>query len=100
MLALRVHEGGELSHEPVPDPEADVGEVVVELRAAGLNRRDLLVSRGTYPYPLPFVPGNEGAGEVVAIGSGVTDFKVGDRGAYAGAVGGYTVSNGVEPQAF
>jgi NADPH:quinone reductase-like Zn-dependent oxidoreductase len=62
MQATRVHEGGELRHETVPDPVAGPGEVIVELRAAALNRRDLLVSRGTYPYPLPLVPGSDGAG--------------------------------------
>jgi D-arabinose 1-dehydrogenase-like Zn-dependent alcohol dehydrogenase len=62
MQATRVHEGGVLRHETVPDPVAGPGEVVVELRAAALNRRDLLVSHGTYPYPLPLVPGSDGAG--------------------------------------
>jgi zinc-binding alcohol dehydrogenase/oxidoreductase len=52
MQAMRVHEGGE------PKP----GEVVVELKAVGLNRRDILVANGTYPFPLPLVPGSDGAG--------------------------------------
>ena len=62
MQAIRVHEGGELRHETVPDPEPRPGEVLVELRAAALNRRDLLVRDGVYPYPLPLVPGSDGAG--------------------------------------
>jgi zinc-binding alcohol dehydrogenase/oxidoreductase len=62
MQALRVHEGGELRHETVPDPVPGLGEVVVELRTAALNRRDLLVCGGTYPYPLPLTPGSDGAG--------------------------------------
>jgi NADPH:quinone reductase-like Zn-dependent oxidoreductase len=62
MQAVRVHEGGELRYETVPDPEPAAGEVVVELRAAGINRRDLLVRTGTYPFPLPLVPGSDGAG--------------------------------------
>ena len=62
MQAVRVHEGGELRHETVPDPVAGPGEVVVELRTAALNRRDLLVCGGTYPYPLPLTPGSDGAG--------------------------------------
>jgi zinc-binding alcohol dehydrogenase/oxidoreductase len=62
MQAVRVHEGGELRHDSVADPQPGPGEVVVELRAAGLNRRDLLVCRATYPYPLPLVPGSDGAG--------------------------------------
>ena len=62
MQAVTVHEGGELRHETVLDPEPGPGEVLVELRAAALNRRDLLVRDGVYPYPLPLVPGSDGAG--------------------------------------
>ncbi|WP_411278175.1 zinc-binding dehydrogenase [Gaiella sp.] len=62
MLAIQVHEGGELRHEAVQDPVAAPGEVVVELRAAALNRRDLLVAGGTYPFSLPLIPGSDGAG--------------------------------------
>jgi len=62
MQAIRVHEGGELRSEAVPDPEPGPGQVVVELKAAALNRRDLLVRDGVYPYPLPLVPGSDGAG--------------------------------------
>lgn len=62
MQAVRVHEGGRLVHETVPDPEPGPGEVLVELRTAALNRRDLLVRTGTYPFPLPLVPGSDGAG--------------------------------------
>jgi NADPH:quinone reductase-like Zn-dependent oxidoreductase len=60
--AVRVHEGGTLVHETVPDPVPGEGEVLVELRFAGVNRRDVLVSGGTYPFPLPLVPGSDGAG--------------------------------------
>lgn len=59
---MRAYEGGRLVLEDVPDPEPRPGEVVVELRAAALNRRDLLVRRGVYPFPLPLVPGSDGAG--------------------------------------
>jgi len=62
MQAVRVHESGILVHEIVPDPVVGAGEVLVELRCAALNRRDLLVCRGTYPFPLPLVPGSDGAG--------------------------------------
>ncbi|MBA2641483.1 MAG: zinc-binding dehydrogenase [Actinobacteria bacterium] len=62
MQAIRVHEGEELRYETVPDPEPGTGEALVELKAAGLNRRDLLVRTGTYPFPLPLVPGSDGAG--------------------------------------
>jgi zinc-binding alcohol dehydrogenase/oxidoreductase len=62
MLAAQVHEGGEIRVEVAPDPVAGPGEVVVELRTAALNRRDLLVRDGVYPFPLPIVPGSDGAG--------------------------------------
>jgi len=62
MHAVQVHEGGELRHETIPDPVAGPGAVIVELRAAALNRRDLLVRGGTYPFPLPLIPGSDGAG--------------------------------------
>ena len=62
MQAIRVHEGSELRYEAVPEPEPRSGEALVELRAAGVNRRDLLVRTGVYPFPLPLVPGSDGAG--------------------------------------
>jgi NADPH:quinone reductase-like Zn-dependent oxidoreductase len=62
MQAIRVHEGGELRYESVSDPTPGPGEVLVELRAAALNRRDLQVCNGTYPFPLPLTPGSDGAG--------------------------------------
>lgn len=62
MQAVRVHEGGELRFEQAPDPVAGPREVVVELRCAALNRRDLLVRKGVYPFALPLVPGSDGAG--------------------------------------
>jgi zinc-binding alcohol dehydrogenase/oxidoreductase len=60
--AVRVHEGGELRYEEVPDPVPGPGEALVELRCAALNRRDTLVRRGVYPFPLPVIPGSDGAG--------------------------------------
>jgi zinc-binding alcohol dehydrogenase/oxidoreductase len=62
MQAVRVHEGGRLVYEQVPDPAPKPGEVVVKLEAAALNRRDLLVRSGIYPFPLPLIPGSDGAG--------------------------------------
>jgi NADPH:quinone reductase-like Zn-dependent oxidoreductase len=60
--AVRVHEGGTLVYETVPDPVPGPGEVLVELRYAGLNRRDSLVAKGVYPFELPLIPGSDGAG--------------------------------------
>ena len=65
MEAFRIHEGGEGRFEEAPDPVAGPGEVVVELRAAALNRRDLLVRNPpspVYDFPKPFVAGHDGAG--------------------------------------
>ena len=62
MQAARVHEGAALVYETVADPVAAPGEVVVELRASAVNRRDLLVRQAVYPFPLPITPGSDGAG--------------------------------------
>ena len=65
-----------------PEPEPGAGEVLVRVRAAGLNAADLLQVRGAYPAPPgspPDVPGLELAGEVAALGPGATRFGVGDR---------------------
>jgi putative PIG3 family NAD(P)H quinone oxidoreductase len=66
----------------LPDPIPARGEVLVRVRAAALNRADLLQRRGLYPPPpgyRPDVPGLELAGEVVRAGEGVTAWKPGDR---------------------
>lgn len=64
-----------------PDPAPGPGEVVVRVRAVSLNFRDLLTVTGLYGgnHPLPLVPFSDGAGDVVAVGDGVTRFKIGDR---------------------
>jgi NADPH:quinone reductase-like Zn-dependent oxidoreductase len=65
MQAVVVREGGVLSHETRPDPVPGPGEVLVELRAAALNRRDLLVRSPpgpAYEFELPVIPGSDGAG--------------------------------------
>lgn len=64
-----------------PDPTAGPGQVLVRMKAWSLNYRDLLVVKGQYNprLKLPFVPLSDGAGEVVAVGAGVTRFKAGDR---------------------
>ena len=62
MEAVLVREGAVLSYETVADPEPKPGEAVVALKAAAVNRRDLLVRQGVYPFPLPLIPGSDGAG--------------------------------------
>src|ERR1700674_4968216 len=68
-----------LTERSVPSPA--VSEVLVRVRASSLNFRDLMIINGQYPIPVPpgRVPLSDGAGEVVAVGAGVTRFKVGDR---------------------
>jgi NADPH2:quinone reductase len=67
--------------EEVPDPVPGPGEVVVEMKAAGVNFPDALVIQGKYQFkpPLPFAPGAELAGVVCAVGEGVRNAKPGDR---------------------
>src|SRR5687768_2090848 len=72
----------EIREVPRP-PEPAANDVLVRVRAAGLNRADLLQRRGHYPPPAgysPNIPGLEFAGEIAAVGEGVpTEFKAGDR---------------------
>lgn len=70
-----------LGFEDRPPPAPGPGQVLVRVRAASLNYRDLLIAKGQYnpKLRLPRVPGSDGAGEVAAVGPGVTDWKPGDR---------------------
>src|SRR4051794_2982380 len=72
----------ELSIEDHPDPEPGAGEVLVRVRAAGVNGADMMQRRGMYPAPPGApqdIPGLELAGEVVACGPGAQRFEAGDR---------------------
>jgi NADPH:quinone reductase-like Zn-dependent oxidoreductase len=64
-----------------PEPKPGAGQVLVKMKAWSLNYRDLLVVKGLYnpKLKLPFVPLSDGAGEVIGVGDGVTQVKVGDR---------------------
>ncbi len=73
----------------LPDLEPGAAEAVVKLKSIGVNFIDIYQRSGGYEMPLPFTPGNEGAGEVIAIGPDVTEVKVGDRVVYTGATGSY-----------
>jgi NADPH:quinone reductase-like Zn-dependent oxidoreductase len=84
MKAFRLHQlnGPDgLRLDEVPDPVAGPGEVLIRLRAASLNYRDLLVTKGLYnpKLRLPFTPISDGAGEVIAVGAGTSHFKGGER---------------------
>ncbi|MFT3715233.1 MAG: quinone oxidoreductase [Gordonia sp. (in: high G+C Gram-positive bacteria)] len=73
----------------LPDPVPGPGDLLVAVRAAGVNFIDTYFRAGMYPRPLPYVPGLEGAGEVVAVGDAVTTHAVGDRVAWCDVPGGY-----------
>ena len=72
---------GSLVIEEHDDPVPGKGQVLVDIEAAGINFPDVLVIAGKYQVkiPTPFVPGNEAAGVVSAVGTGVTQFAVGDK---------------------
>jgi NADPH:quinone reductase len=93
VAAVRVHKVGGpevLTYEEIDVPAPGQGQLHVKQYACGVNFIDVYFRMGMYPAPsLPFVSGNEGAGEVTAVGDGVTDIKVGDRVAYVTALGGY-----------
>lgn len=92
MKAIRVHRYGgpeEMTLEEVPLPKPEEGHALVRLKAVGVNFIDIYQRMGLYPMPLPFTPGNEGAGTVEATGPGVSEVAPGDHVAYAGALGSY-----------
>ena len=101
--AIRIHAHGGpevLSYEDVPTPTPKAGEVLVRQRAVGVNFIDVYFRTGLYAAPsMPFTPGNEAAGEVVAVGEGVTDLKPGDRVAYAMRIGSYAEERAVDANA-
>lgn len=97
MKAIVMHPsaaGGTLELRDVPDPTPGPGELLVRVRATGLNRADLAQRRGAYPRPATGsesafnIAGLEAAGEVAALGDGVTGFHVGER-VMAMCAGGY-----------
>lgn len=82
MKAIRVNQAGGpdvLRLEEIPDPTPAAGEALVKLDAIGVNFMEVYQRKGLYSRPLPFTPGGEGAGTVVAVGAGVTVVRVGDR---------------------
>jgi NADPH2:quinone reductase len=84
MKAIRVHQFGGpevLKLEEIPTPKPDAGQVLVRIRAIGVNPYDTYMRNGTYAIkpPLPYTPGSDAAGTVEAVGSGVKKVKPGDR---------------------
>jgi NADPH2:quinone reductase len=92
MKAIQIKQVGgpetmEVVELPVPQPKPN--EALVKLAAAGVNFIDVYFREGRYKAPLPFIPGQEGAGVVTAAGSEVKSIKVGDRVAWSGLLGAY-----------
>ncbi len=94
MRAVEITEFGapevlKIGTRPVPQPRA--GEVLIRVEAAGVNRPDVSQRKGNYPPPpgASDLPGLEVAGEIVSLGEGVTEWKVGDRVCALIAGGGY-----------
>jgi NADPH2:quinone reductase len=84
MKAIHVREFGApevLRMEEVPDPHPGRGEVLVRIRAVGVNPVDTYIRSGQYAIkpPLPYTPGSDAAGDVEAVGEGVSSFRPGDR---------------------
>ncbi len=95
VAAVRVHKHGGpevLTFEDVAVAAPGQGQVKIKQHACGVNFIDTYFRVGMYPSPvgMPFVSGNEGAGQVTEVGPGVTDLKVGDRVAYVVPLGGYS----------
>lgn len=92
MRAIHVtHTGGPevLESVSLPDPVPGPGEVLVRVAGAGVNFIDTYIRSGYYPSSLPYIPGAEGAGTVVAVGDGVDEPAVGTRVAWCDAPGSY-----------
>jgi NADPH:quinone reductase len=93
MKAIRVHEFGGpevMQLESVPDPQSGPGQVVVGLRAVGVNPVDTYIRAGTYAGrpSFPYTPGMDGAGVVLSVGEGVKRVRAGDRVYVAGTLTG------------
>jgi len=92
MKAIRIHEYGGvevLKLEDVPTPEPGEGQVRVKIEAVGVNFIDIYRRIGRYKRDLPFILGEEGGGVVDAVGPNVSEFRAGDRVAYAGVQDSY-----------
>ena len=85
MKAIRVYGPKDVRYEDVPMPKIDPDDVLVKVKAAGLCGTDLEVYDGTMFYitsgmtSLPFIPGHEWSGEVVELGTNISEFSTGDR---------------------
>jgi NADPH:quinone reductase len=89
-IVVSTHGGPEvLTYQDAADPVISETELLVEVAAAGINYIDTYQRAGLYPMSLPYTPGLEGAGTVLAVGSAVSDFAVGDTVAWTSNLGSY-----------
>lgn len=86
--------------EELPDPVAGPGQVLIDVKACGVNYPDVLIIEDKYQFkpPRPFAPGGEVSGVISAVGEGVTRFKVGDRVLASTGWGGYAEKLALEEQ--
>lgn len=92
MRAIMVSEHGGpevLTYTEVPDPHIGRNQLLVDTDATGVNFIDTYFRTGAYACDVPYIPGSEGTGVVAEIGTGVTEFAVGDRVAWSAAPGSY-----------
>lgn len=92
MKAIIVRQNGgpeQLRYENTEQPKPGSGQVLVKVAAAGVNFIDVYQRNGLYKVPLPFIPGQEGAGVIESVGDGVSSWKPGDRVAYVTNPGSY-----------
>ena len=96
MKAIRAHSFGGpevLQYDDIADPVPGPGEVVIDVRAAGVNPADTYMRTGVYAIvpDLPYTPGGDAAGVIAAVGTGVSRFSVGDR-VFAGTAMGFNMT--------
>jgi NADPH2:quinone reductase len=92
MRAIQITETGGpevMAYRELPTPEPGPGQVLIQIEACGVNFIDVYQREGRYPVQLPFIPGQEAAGTVIALGPDVTSTKVGDRVAWCHVMGTY-----------
>jgi NADPH2:quinone reductase len=92
MKAIRIEaQGGPevMKWVEFPTPQPGAGQALVRVEAAGVNFIDIYQRSGVYKVPVPFTPGQEGAGVVEAVGPSVSEVKAGDRVAWSGQLGSY-----------
>ena len=98
MRAIRVESTGGpevMKLIELPTPAPGKGQALVRVEAAGVNFIEIYQRTGLYKVPLPFTPGQEGAGVVAALGEGVTEVRAGDRVAWAGVIGSYATHQSI-----